>query len=181
MQLIILALSGVSVVSASVEYKTVLKAMGALPDPVSGKSRAIKVDITINPDTSLDVRMIIPVRSFKSGNTTRDREVAKILGYPRHKFIFFTARVPADVVKKALESESGEVEVDGTLKVKGKAKEYPWKVKYEWISDSRLKLSTGRHVKFTDFGIKPPSLFGFVKKAPDDVEVEGVLTLEVER
>ncbi len=181
MQLIIIALSGVGLVSGSVQYKTVLKAMGALPDPVSGKSRAIKVDTRINPDTSLDIRMIIPVRSFKSGNTTRDREVAKILGYPKHKFIFFTAKVPSDIVKKVLEGGSGEVEVNGTLKVKGKSKEYSWVVKYEWVSDNRLRLSTGRHVKFTDFGIKPPSLFGFVKKAPDDVEVEGSIILEVKR
>ncbi|NPB03467.1 MAG: YceI family protein [Thermotogae bacterium] len=181
MQLIIIAISGVSFVSGSVQYKTVLKAMGALPDPVSAKSRAMKVEAKVNPDTSLDIRIVIPVRSFKSGNTTRDREVAKILGYPKHKFIFFRANVPSEIVKKALEGGSGEVEVEGTLKVRGKEKTYTWNVKYEWVADNRIRLSTGRHVKFTDFGIKPPTLFGFVKKAPDDVEVEGTIVLEVEK
>ncbi|NPB02869.1 MAG: YceI family protein, partial [Thermotogae bacterium] len=139
MQLIIVALSGVSFISGSVQYRTVLKAVGALPDPVAGKSRAMRVDSRVNPDTSLDIRMIIPVRSFKSGNTTRDREIARILGYPKHKFIFFRSRVPSDVVKKVLEGGNGEVEVKGTLKVKGKSKEYTWKIKYEWLSENRLQ------------------------------------------
>ena len=177
----IIALSGISFISGEVQYKTVLKALGAVPDPVSGKSRAIKVDTKINPDTSLNIRIIIPVRSFKSGNTTRDREVAKILGYPKHKFIVFTAKVPSDVVKKALERENGEVEIYGNLKVRGKTKRYLWRVKYEWLSENKIQLMTGKHVKFTDFGIKPPSLFGFVKKAPDDVEVAGSIILEVQR
>ncbi len=165
-----------------VQYHTVLKALGAVPDPVTGKSEKLKVNVGFKDDGRFYLKVKVPVRSFKSGNTTRDREVAKILGYPKHKYIYFSLLAyPKDAIDRVLNSDSGTVKVRARLKVKGKAKTYTWKVKYRWLSENLLELKTSRHVKFTDFGIKPPTLFGFVKRAPDDVVVSGRIVLEVRR
>ncbi len=165
-----------------VQYRTVLKALGAVPDPVSGTSKRLSVKTSFSDDSTFRFQLKVPVRSFRSGNTTRDRDVAKILGYPKYRYITFTlVAYPKDAIDRVMSSDSGTVKVKARLKVKGKAKTYTWKVKYRWLSDNLLELRTSRHVKFTDFGIKPPTLFGFVKRAPDDVEVSGRITLEVRR
>ena len=165
-----------------VQYHTVLKAFGTLPDPVSGRSKRLKVSAGFNKDGKFYFHIRVPVRSFKSGNTTRDRDVAKILGYPEHKYIYFSLLAyPKDAIDRVLNSDSGTVKVRARLRVKGKAKTYTWKVEYRWLSENLLELKTSRHVKFTDFGIKPPTLFGFVKRAPDDVVVSGRIVLEVRR
>ncbi len=165
-----------------VQYHTVLKAFGTVPDPVSGRSENLKVNAGFRDDGRFYLKFRVPVRSFRSGNTTRDREVAKILGYPKHRYIHFSLLAyPKDAIDRVLNSDSGTVKVRARLKVKGKAKTYTWKVKYRWLSENLLELKTSRHVKFTDFGIKPPTLFGFVKRAPDDVVVSGRIVLEVRR
>ncbi len=180
--LIFLLSLSVSFKEGYVRYHTVLKALGTVPDPVSGKSTKLKVKVGLKEGDRLYFKLKVPVRSFKSGNTTRDREVAKILGYPKYKYIHFSLiAYPKDAIDRVLNSDSGVVKVKAKLKVKGKAKTYTWKVKYRWLSDNLLELKTSRHVKFTDFGIDPPTLFGFVKRAPDDVEVSGRIILEVRR
>ncbi|MCC6011861.1 hypothetical protein LM594_02630 [Candidatus Caldipriscus sp.] len=37
------------------------------------------------------------------------------------------------------------------------------------------------NAKFTDFGIKPPSLGVFIKRAPDELELSGEITFRIER
>ncbi len=165
-----------------VQYHTVLKALGAVPDPITGKSEKLKVNVGFKDNGRFYLKFKVPVRSFKSGNTTRDRDVAKILGYPKHKYIYFSLLAyPVGAVDSILNSDSGAVNVRAKLKVKGRTKVYTWKIEYRWLSESLLELKTSRHVKFTDFGIKPPTLFGFVKRAPDDVVVSGRIVLEVRR
>jgi len=41
----------------------------------------------------------------------------------------------------------------------------------------RLKVNA----KFTDFGIEPPSLVVFIKRAPDELELSGEITFRIEK
>ncbi|NPB04429.1 MAG: hypothetical protein GXO39_08480, partial [Thermotogae bacterium] len=101
-----------------VQYHTVLKAVGAVPDPVTGRSEKLKVSLSFGDDSLFRLKIRIPVRSFKSGNTTRDREVAKILGYPKYRYITFTlVSYPKSAISKVLNSDSGTIDVKAKLRV----------------------------------------------------------------
>ncbi|NPA80403.1 MAG: hypothetical protein GXO29_05075, partial [Thermotogae bacterium] len=102
-----------------VQYHTVLKAVGAVPDPVSARSEDLQVSLSFNEtDSIFKFKMRIPVMSFKSGNTTRDREAAKILGYPKYRYITFTlVSYPKSAISKVLNSDSGTIDVKAKLRV----------------------------------------------------------------
>ncbi len=163
-----------------VQYRTVVKTLGALPDPIVGKSQKIEeFKAEIYEDSSARLSFKVPVKSFRSGNSQRDRDVAKILGYPKYKYIVFESHISKGKVEKFLSNTKGVVYVKGKLTVKGKSKTYTFKVFYKRLENGKVELYTKKKVKFTDFGIKPPTLLGFLKRAPDELEVEGKFTLKV--
>lgn len=163
-----------------VQYRTVVKTLGSLPDPIVGKSQKIEeFKAEIYRDSSAILSFKVPVESFRSGNSQRDRDVARILGYPEYRYIFFESDIGKEEIKKFLSDSQGEVYVKGKLTVKGKSNNYTFKVFYKRLESGEVELYTKRKIKFTDFGIEPPTLMGFVKKAPDELEVEGKFTLKV--
>jgi hypothetical protein len=87
----------------------------------------------------------IPVLSFRSGNSSRDRDVAKIVNRAKVRVEIFAA---------------------------GRAKAYETLAQFNKIGEDKM---------FTDFGIEPPSLGVFIKRAPDELELSGEITFRIER
>lgn len=170
-------------VSGFVQYKTVVKTLGALPDPIVGKNKKVElIYANIKPDSSVEFYLKIPIEYFRSGNKKRDIDVAKILGYPEHKFITFElVDIKRWYVKKFLMDNEGDVFAKCKLTVKGNTREYDFKIHFKWLDDETVKLSTRKTVRFTDFGIEPPTLMGFVKRAEDRVDLFGEIVLKVRK
>ncbi len=171
------------IVGGFVQYKTVVRTLGALPDPIVGKNKKVElVYANIKADSSVEFQLKIPVSAFRSGNRQRDVDVAKILGYPEHEFITFELLdVKRWEVKKFLTEKEGDIYAKGKLMVKGNTKDYNFKIHFKWLDDETIKLTTGKTVKFTDFGIDPPMLMGFVKRAEDRVDISGEIVLKVRK
>lgn len=126
--------------------------------------------------------MKIPVSAFRSGNRQRDVDVAKILGYPEHRFITFELiDIKRWEVNKFLTEKEGDIYANCKLTIKGNPKDYNFKIRFKWLDDETVKLTTEKTVKFTDFGIDPPTLMGFVKRAEDRLDISGEIVLKVRK
>jgi hypothetical protein len=96
----------------------------------------------------------IPVLSFRSGNSSRDRDVAKIVNRAKVRVEIFAA---------------------------GRAKAYETLAQFSKIGGNKIKVRLNVNAKFTDFGIEPPTLGVFIKRAPDELELSGEITFRIEK
>ncbi len=168
-------------VSGWVQYRTVVKTLGALPDPIVGENKKVQfLEAKISADSSANLSFKVPISTFRSGNRQRDVDVAKILGYPEKEYIEFEMLdIKRWYIQKFLREKEGDVFAECKLTVKGNSKVYTFKVHFKWIGGDKVELTTYKDVKFTDFGIEPPTLMGVVKRAEDKVRISGKFLLKV--
>jgi polyisoprenoid-binding protein YceI len=164
-----------------VEYKTVVRTVGFLPDEIRGISREIGGKFEYM-DGKVEGSLEIPVLSFRSGNSSRDRDVAKILKYKEYPKI----RVRVSEVKKgdaegALKGEVNKAKVRVEIFAAGRAKDYQTLAQFSKVGEDRIKVRLKVNAKFTDCGIEPPSLGVFIKRAPDELELSGEITFRIEK
>jgi len=121
---------------------------------VKGVSRDFECAVDIAPDTvSSRIRVSADVGSFKSGNSSRDAHVMRIVDgrkYPRVEFASDSVR-----------SEGDGYMVSGVLAFHGKSRPIRFLVTPKF-TDGKVEISGGFVVKLTDFGVPRPSLL-FVK------------------
>jgi len=124
----------------------------------------------------------IPVLSFRSGNSSRDRDVAKILRYKEHpKIKVRVLEVKKEDAEGALKGEVNRAKVRVEIFAAGRAKAYETLAQFSKIGGNKIKVRLNVNAKFTDFGIEPPSLGVFIKRAPDELELSGEITFRIER
>jgi hypothetical protein len=153
-----------------VEYKTVVRTFGFLPDEIRGISREIGGKFEYR-DGKVEGSLEIPVLSFRSGNSSRDREVAKILKYKEYpKIRVRVLEVKKEDVDGVLKGEVNRAKVRVEIFAAGRAKAYETLAQFNKVGEDKM---------FTDFGIEPPSLAVFIKRAPDELELSGEITFRI--
>lgn len=156
-----------------VSYSVKAKTFGLIADNIVGINNQMKGDVSVL-DGNISGKLIIPVASFESGNSRRDRDVAKILKYDEHPDIIFEIyKFDEEEINKNLNLEKGTVKLKGKLNVAGVEKIYDFKMDFIKINNSEIKVTTEIESKFSDFGIKPPRFGLVIKRAPDQVFLRG--------
>lgn len=157
----------------NVSYKVIAKTFGILSDNIVGINDKIKGDFSLI-DNKVSGSMIIQSAGFESGNSKRDRDVAKILKYNDYPEIIFQVEdISKEEIDKALEMEKGSIKFKGKLTVANVSKVYDLTINFVRLSENEAKLITEIEAKFTDFGIDPPSFGIIIKKAPDKIFLSG--------
>lgn len=111
--------------------------------------------------------MEIPVLSFRSGNSSRDRDVAKILRYKEHpKIKVRVLEVKKEDAERALKGEVNRAKVRVEIFAAGRAKAYETLAQFSKIGGNKIKVRLNVNAKFTDFGIEPPTSLNFRVRSP---------------
>ncbi len=168
--------------SGYVRYEVRLKTLGIGGDVVTAVNKGVLGKITVSNDGRIEGGLIIPVVKFDSNNTKRDKDVANILKYKDYPAITFEViEMPAEDAARALDSDSGRVNLKAKISAAGGAKIYDVVLGFHRVDSHSIRLTTHIDAKFSDFGIKPPRLGLILKTAPDKIDLSGDLVFDIER
>jgi len=167
--------------SGYVAYKTVVRTLGLLSDEIKGLSRDIKGGFEYR-DGVVKGALEIPAISFKSGNISRDRDVAKILKYKDYPNIKVKVlEIHGEDVKKISTQERGSIRARLEIFAAGRSKEYEVIARFSKIGEDKVNIKCEVDSKFTDFEIEPPTLGLFIKMAPDELKLLGDITFRIKK
>src|SRR6185503_8607643 len=112
------------------------------------------------------VNVYMPVRSFKSGNSTMDGRMQKEMKEPQFKRIEYKL---IELKPKSAAGATGALKFDavGTLAVAGKTRTNTMPVSIEKLADGKLKITGSTPVKMTDYGVTPPTTLGLFTTGDD--------------
>lgn len=161
-----------------VAYVVKAKALGFIPNTIVGINRNVSGKFQLKPGNTT-IQLTIPVKSFRSANSTRDENICEILKckeFPKIKFLL--KKDGDDIYQKVMEQDSGKFTIKGELTVAGETKQYSFPVRFEKGSNSKIKFETEIIAKFTDFKIDPPTLGAFIKTSPDRLLLKGVIIIK---
>ncbi|MCB0365540.1 MAG: YceI family protein [Bdellovibrionales bacterium] len=137
---------------------------------VVGKNCSVSSQIIPEVGGQYYFELRVPTKSFESGESERDRDVAKILKAEKHKdMVFRTSSWPQSKWEELLKSKSFTLE--GKLTIAGKA--YPVSAQVEMVRNGHGVVANGLiYSKFKHFGIEPPKLgMGVVAKVRDKLDL----------
>jgi len=97
------------------------------------------------------VAVIIPIKSFDSGNSNRDSHAIEVLEALKFPNVTFSA--------SSIQESGSDLLVKGNLSFHGVTKPLELKVQ-QAISKTNLKITGDFAVNMTDFNIEPPGLMG---------------------
>ncbi len=174
----------IKVKKGTVSYRVTTQVLGGIgSQTVSAANNDLTGEVTYK-NQLLTGKLVIPVKSFRSGNSTLDEHVLGILKAEQYPEIFFRIMEMAldeESLKKLLTGEAKIQKVRGELTVAGVSKIYDFDIRVEKLEKNLFRLSTEKEVKFTDFGITPPSFGGFLSTAPDQIFIAGEIFLTAEQ
>ena len=166
--------------SGWVAYHIDGKMFGFAAHPVDAVSKQIN-DTVNQADNKVTGTLTIPVKSLKSGDGALDGNAVTTLKgdkYPDITFELIDYNKTDAEMEQLLNASAPIIEkIKGKLTVAGVSKVYDFDIKVEKLKDGRFKLSTIREIKFTDFGITPPSM-GAVSVLPDQIFIKGEIIFE---
>ncbi|MGE3683260.1 MAG: YceI family protein [Bdellovibrionales bacterium] len=121
------------------------------------------------------IEVNIPVRGFDSGEEELDEDVMELLRAKERPELTFRSKPRSAQAWRDLFAK-GEFELDGELQIG--TSPYPVKFKTQYVEREGVAEVDGvTSVRFSDFGIKPPSVMGGVwAKAQPDLELHFHLT-----
>lgn len=139
-------------------------------DAVIGKNCDISAQVLPEVGGLYHIEVNIPVRSFNSGDPSRDQDVTKILkGQERPEITFRSQGLSGDGWRELFANE--KFTIDGQLFIGDKSFPLRMDAHYTEKSDTAEVNGTVR-LKFKDLDIKPPSVgAGLVAKAKPDLEL----------
>lgn len=165
--------------SGWVAYHIDGKMFGFAAHPVDAVSQQVNGAVS-QADNNVTGTLTIPVKSLKSGNGALDGNAVNTLKSDKYPDITFELvdynKTDADMEKLLNITAPATEKVTGKLTVAGISKIYDFNIKVEKLKDNRYKLSTTREIKFTDFGITPPSMA--ISTLPDQIFIKGELVFE---
>jgi len=97
------------------------------------------------------VAVIIPIKSFDSGNSNRDSHAIEVLEALKFPNVTFSA--------SSIQESGSDLLVKGNLSFHGVTKPLELKVQ-QTISKTNIKITGDFAVNMTDFNIEPPGLMG---------------------
>lgn len=166
--------------SGWVAYHIDGKMFGFAAHPVDAVSKQISGTVN-QADNKVTGILSIPVKTLKSGDGALDSNAVNTLKGDKYPDITFELvdynKTDAEMEQLLNISAPVTEKVKGKLTVAGISNIYDFDIKVEKLKDSKFKLSTAREIKFTDFGITPPSM-GAVSVLPDQVFIKGEIIFE---
>ncbi len=157
---------------SAASYHAFAKMFFLIPNTIDGTTG--KVTGSIGVDGAVNGKLVIDAASFESGIGKRDEHIREILETGKFPVIEFVLASAEPVTPGDPSSYTGPKTVRGSLTVHGVTKEisFPATVKAEgesYIIDGAVE------VKYTDFGIEPPTFGGIVKRAEDRITLKAHL------
>ncbi len=147
---------------STVYYKSLADVLFFIDNSILGVNQKIQGQINVADNKLINGKIIIDIKGFDTDNSFRDSDVMSILGYETEQHIIFT-------INKT-ELRDGQLYLLGDLEVKGVVKNIAMPVVKTFIDDS-ITYSGKLDVKYSDFGMTPPTLAGFIKKAKESLEI----------
>lgn len=166
-----------------VSYKVIAKAaFGLFKHTIVGRNSEVSGEFELN-DGIVRGKLSIPVSGFESGNTRRDKDVAKILKVDEFPYISIEVdSIDTTVIVEG--SVDKPVSIPVMLTVAGVKRKVLMKIGYERINDTLALVVVNGETKFTTFNIDPPSIRGLgvigkaITYAPDQVFLKGRLFIK---
>jgi len=154
-----------------VGFKATSKMFFVASNVVEGENHALSGEIDCQKEL---VSGVIKIRanSFDSGNTKRDRHLDEILNSDESPFITFTFQ--------GVKLTKDLKEFPGVLKVNNKEEAVVANVKIR-ETNSQIFIDSNFDVKYESFGIEPPVLGGIIKRAKDEISLNGFIVIEKEK
>lgn len=122
--------------------------------------------IQSDPRPVIEANIEVDATKFDSGNNARDREVRKLLDVDNFPYITFELKSVLGIENKPLTELNGQYIATGYLTVGGTKKEISVPVQINY-TEGILVIEGSTAAKYTDFGIDPPRVAGFIGRAPD--------------
>lgn len=122
--------------------------------------------IQSDPRPVIEARIEIDAAKFDSGNNARDREVRELLDVDNFPYITFELESVLGIENKPLTELNGQYIATGYLTVGGTKKEISVPVQINY-AEGILVIDGSTAAKYTDFGIDPPRVAGFIGRVPD--------------
>ncbi|MGZ3722040.1 MAG: YceI family protein [Bdellovibrionales bacterium] len=137
---------------------------------VVGKNCDVSAQILPDVGGIYHIEVNIPIRSFQSGDTDRDEDVAKTLKAGVRPEITFRSKALSAEAWHALFAKS-DFEIQGELLIGDKV--FPVKLASRYfVHDEQAEVDGIAKVKFADFEITPPKVVGgIVAKTKPDFEL----------
>ncbi|MBI5638733.1 MAG: YceI family protein [Nitrospinae bacterium] len=164
--------------NSSASYEAYAKVFFLVPNTIGGTSG--KVTGTISLDGAVNGRVIIDAASFTSGIDRRDAHIREILQTGTYPTIVFNLIAIEPLSPSDPSTFTGEKTVRGALTIRGVTRDvsFPVTINLEGMS---LVIDGAVEVKYTDFGMEPPTLGGIVKRADDRLLLKAHLAAYPER
>ncbi|MDP9180615.1 MAG: YceI family protein [Chloroflexota bacterium] len=137
-----------------------------VPSTANGKTKAISGTFYLTGDgTALDTtqtsQFTVDVTTLKSDQSRRDARAQNALETSRFPTATFTAESATGYDPSIPANQQQTLQLTGTLEIHGVQKEVTWELKITRQANVISALAT-LDFKFSDFGVTPPSLGGFV-------------------
>jgi polyisoprenoid-binding protein YceI len=118
----------------------------------------------------VQTKLTIGTANFDSGNSARDKEVSNMLNANEYPEITFELQSLLGLEDKPLTEIDGQYVATGILTVRGIPNEMHVPVNVQY-TDAILTIEGSTTSKYSDFGIDPPRVAGFVGRAPDELRL----------
>jgi hypothetical protein len=144
--------------------------LGLKADPVVGKNCDVEAQVYPEVGGLFYIEVNIPIRGFKSGDTSRDEDVVKTLrAEVKPEMTFRTKSMSAQKWRELFTKK--DFELEGDLSIADKS--YPIKITSHYIDKTDTAEVDGiAKVRFADFEISPPKVVGgLVAKTKPEFEL----------
>lgn len=156
--------------SHCVAYKAVKTMFLVSNDTVVGKNCDVSAQVLPEVGGLYHIEVNVPVRSFNSGDTDRDKDVLKILKADERPELTFRSKAFSAAQWHELFAKK-EFPLEGELFIGAKGFPLTMQVRYLDKNES-AEVDGTAHVRYQDFEIKPPKVAaGIVAKAKPDLEL----------
>jgi polyisoprenoid-binding protein YceI len=137
---------------------------------VIGKNCDVSAQILPDVGGIYRIEVNIPIRSFQSGDTSRDEDVAKTLHADQRPELTFRSSGMSAEAWQALFAKN-DFDIQGELQIGDKT--FPLKLKSRYIEhDDQAEVDGIANVRFEDFAISPPKVIGgLVAKTKPEFEL----------
>lgn len=134
---------------------------------VVGKNCDVSAQVLPELGGLYHIEVNIPIRSFRSGDTERDKDVMRILrAEERPELTFRSKSLSSENWRELFSKKNFDLEGDLTIGENS----FPLKIAIDYVdTDERAEVEGYAKVKFADFNLKPPTIAGgiIVKSKPD--------------
>lgn len=156
--------------SHCVAYKASKTTMLVSSSEVIGKNCDISAQVLPEVGGLYHIEVIVPIRSFQSGDNGRDEDVAKTLHVSEKSELTFHSKAMTSEQWRAMFSKPA-FDIDGELQIGEKT--FPVKLASKYIhTEENDEVDGVASVHFSDFNISPPKVgAGLIVKTKPDFEL----------